>query len=131
MGGDEVAARVAGERHRFPRAVYGVGEEPDPRFSLANERTFLAWITFGMGTISLGVALESFALGLQPVCRLAASLLLIVMGTVLPVQAWLGWRRIERALRLGRPLPSMVHGLVTGLGVVTAGVLVALGVILR
>src|SRR5690606_10629661 len=29
---------------RFPRTVYGEGEEPDPRFSLANERTFLAWL---------------------------------------------------------------------------------------
>ena len=29
---------------RFPRSVYGEGEEPDPRFSLANERTFLAWL---------------------------------------------------------------------------------------
>ena len=29
---------------RFPKAVYGVGAEPDPRFTLANERTFLAWI---------------------------------------------------------------------------------------
>ena len=27
---------------RFPRWVYGVGTEPDARFSLANERTFLA-----------------------------------------------------------------------------------------
>jgi putative membrane protein len=24
--------------------VYGVGTEPDPRFSLANERTYLAWV---------------------------------------------------------------------------------------
>ena len=30
--------------HRRPRSVYGGGEEPDPRFSLANERTALAWM---------------------------------------------------------------------------------------
>ena len=29
---------------RFPAAVYREGEEPDPRFSLAKERTFLAWV---------------------------------------------------------------------------------------
>ena len=30
--------------HRRPLSVYGHGEEPDPRFSLANERTALAWM---------------------------------------------------------------------------------------
>ena len=29
---------------RFPARVYRAGTEPDPRFTLANERTFLAWI---------------------------------------------------------------------------------------
>lgn len=116
---------------RFPRSVYRVGNEPHARFTLANERTFLAWITFGLVTISLGVALESFALRLDPSYRMAASLLLIVMGTLLPVQAWLGWQRVERALRSGEPLPSMVPGLVTAIGVVAAGLIVAVGIVVR
>ncbi|MEL4505596.1 DUF202 domain-containing protein [Luteococcus sp. H138] len=117
--------------HRFPSSVYLVGEEPDARFTLANERTFLAWITFGLGMISLGVALESFALALEPHCRIAASVLLIVVGAFIPVQAWAGWKRVERALRLGMPLPSMVHGLVIAGCVVMAGVLVGIGVVLQ
>lgn len=116
---------------RFPRSVYDVGAEPDARFTLANERTFLAWLTFGLGTVSLGVALESFALGLHPWFRMASSLLLIAMGTLMPVQAWLGWQRVERALRQQQPLPSMVHGLITAAGIVVAGALVALGIVLR
>lgn len=28
--------------------VYGQGEEPDPRFTLANERTFLAWMLMSL-----------------------------------------------------------------------------------
>ncbi|NLT31088.1 MAG: DUF202 domain-containing protein, partial [Propionibacterium sp.] len=31
-------------RERFPKSVYSTGTEPDPRFTLANERTYLAWI---------------------------------------------------------------------------------------
>ena len=29
---------------RAPRGVYDVGREPDPLYSLANERTYLAWL---------------------------------------------------------------------------------------
>ena len=33
-----------------------VGEDPDPRFTLANERTFLAWIRTAMALIGGGLA---------------------------------------------------------------------------
>ena len=36
---------------RRPVWIYGVGTEPDPRFTLANERTLLAWIRTGLGLI--------------------------------------------------------------------------------
>ena len=35
---------VTDPERRWPSRVYAHGHEPDPRFSLANERTFLAWI---------------------------------------------------------------------------------------
>ncbi|WP_143342795.1 YidH family protein, partial [Crossiella equi] len=44
---------------RWPERVYGVGEEPDPRFTLANERTFLAWIRTSLGLMAAGVAVEA------------------------------------------------------------------------
>ena len=40
------------------RRVLGPGVEPDPRFSLANERTFLAWIRTGLALIAGGVAIR-------------------------------------------------------------------------
>ncbi|TWX38770.1 DUF202 domain-containing protein [Frigoribacterium sp. ACAM 257] len=115
---------------RFPRRVYGTGQEPDVRFSLANERTFLAWVRTSLALVAGGVALEALGLGLQPGLRLAASLVLIVAGIAAPVQAWVGWARTERALRADQPLPSAPLALPLGVAVTVAGVLVLLGVVL-
>lgn len=35
-----------------------LGEAPDYRFSLANERTFLAWIRTALGFLAAGVGLD-------------------------------------------------------------------------
>lgn len=126
---DETAARPPGRR--FPHSVFGRGDEPDVRFSLANERTFLAWTRTSLALLAGGVALEVLGLDLQPHLRLAASLLLIALGTLLPLMAWGEWAGTERALRLDRPLPQPPMGLVLAVGVVTAGVLVGLAVLLR
>lgn len=115
---------------RFPKSVYSHGTEPDARFSLANERTFLAWIRTSLALLAGGVALETLGLGLHPVFRLTASILLIVVGIMTPVQAWVGWMRSERALRLNTPLPSANLALPLGIAVLIAGVLVLLGVVL-
>lgn len=116
---------------RFPRSVFGVGEEPDPRFTLANERTFLAWIRTGLALLAAGVALEGLDLALQPGFRLAASVVLVVLGVLTPVQAWRGWARDERAMRRAEPLaaPTLAAPLAVGAGL--AGVLVLLGLLFR
>jgi len=36
------------------------GEEPDPRFTLANERTFLAWVRTALALVAGGIGLEAF-----------------------------------------------------------------------
>ncbi len=41
--------------------MYAQGTEPDPRFSLANERTFLAWIRTSLALLATGVALVALA----------------------------------------------------------------------
>lgn len=114
--------------NRFPRSVYGRGVEPDARFTLANERTFLAWVSTGLALISVGVGVKSIALDLQPELRVAAALVLVVSGAICPVHAWFGWCRVEAAMREGRPLPSssMMPFLAVSLGIAGAVILLAM-----
>lgn len=120
---------AAGDR-RFPRSVYGTGSEPDIRFSLANERTFLAWIRTSLAFLAAGIALEALELPIEPRLRLAAALLFILLGTATPIQAGLGWMRVERAIRTGRPLPAPTLAGPVGAGTVLAGVLLLIAVLI-
>ena len=113
--------------HRFPRSVYGRGGEPDPRFSLANERTFLAWVRTSLALLAAGVALEALAVPISPGFRLASAIVFVALGLLAAVQAWIGWMRTERALRENRALPAPSSGLVIIVGVVVAVILLAVG----
>lgn len=119
-----------GER-RFPARLFRTGSEPDPRFTLANERTFLAWIRTSLALIAAGVALEALGLDLQPGFRRSAAIVLLAAGLLGPVQAWMGWFSVERALRNDQPLPAPVSALPTAVAVLVAGVLVTLAVLVR
>ena len=116
---------------RWPRGVYGVGTEPDPRFSFANERTFLAWIRTGLGFLAAGVAIEALTrfgpqLGLE--VRIA-SVVLILCSLACALGAWRRWYAAEQAMRLNRALPSspLLPVLVGVLIVVAVIALVAVG----
>lgn len=91
---------------RRPQSVYSVGSDPDARFSLANERTALAWLRTALALVAGGVALTTLA-GLTNGDRILEVLaaLACVAGGVLAVSAIVQWRKSERALRLGEPLP--------------------------
>jgi len=115
---------------RFPARVYGRGSEPDPRFSLANERTFLAWVRTSLALLAAGVALEALDLPVHPGLRVAASLVFLLLGVLAPVQAWRGWAGAERALREGRPLPAPALAAPLAAGTVVAGMLLVVGVLL-
>lgn len=118
-------------RQRFPKSVYSEGSEPDARFTLANERTFLAWVRTGLALLAGGVALEALGLGLHPVFQLTASLLLMCTGIISAIQAWTGWMRYERALRKNTPLPSAPLALPVAIAVGLSGIMVVLGVLFR
>lgn len=85
------------------------GEEPDYRFSLANERTFLAWIRTALAVLAGGILLHQFATRLEPRWVLAAlSAGLAVVAAVIGAGAYLHWRDNEIAMRHARPLPPSV-----------------------
>lgn len=95
------------EPQRRPQSVYGVGEEPDPRFSLANERTALAWMRTAIALVAGGVALISVAtLAAMPRWAPLVGAASCLGGGVLSVRSVRSWARIERALRLRQPLPE-------------------------
>ena len=80
-------------RTRFPRHVYGHGTEPDPRFSLANERTFLAWIRTSLALVAGGVGVHALHLQIPEEIGDVAAIVLIVMGILAAGQAFVGWAR--------------------------------------
>ena len=111
---------------RRPRSVYGVGDEPDPRFSMANERTALAWVRTALAFVAGGVGLTSVArlAGLSRFLDVVAGVL-CALGALLAVSAVLGWQRRERAMRLDRPLPAPIALPWLAAGVTVAALLLA------
>jgi len=116
---------------RFPRWVFGTGTEPDPRFTLANERTFLAWTRTALALIAGGVALDAIDVPLPPPLKLTAVIILLALGLLLPLTAWTGWARSERAMRRGRPLPASLPTLLVASGVVAVAALILIGIAVR
>lgn len=100
------------------------GEEPDPRFTLANERTFLAWIRTSLALLAGGIAIEAFTsdLFLEPV-RKGLAIVLLLLGMLLSAGAALRWLRVERSMRNKAPLPlPLIVPLLAGGGAVAAAV---------
>lgn len=92
---------------RRPRAVYEQGSEPDPRFSLANERTALAWMRTGMSVIAAGVALAVYAHTADGSTWIrAAAVAGCLAGAAIGIWSLLHWGNVERALRRGEPIPA-------------------------
>lgn len=84
--------------------LHEVGETPDYRFSLANERTFLAWVRTSLAMMAAGIAVVQFVPGLT-VVRHILGIILITLGGVLAGISYEHWERNERAMRLGEQLP--------------------------
>lgn len=112
---------------RKPDSVYDVGDEPDPRFSLANERTFLAWVRTAMALMAGGIALHSLNVVHTEWLRTTVALTLLALGAGCTAAAYARWRNVERAMRLHQPLPHFNIGLwMTAAVVVIAVALAAL-----
>lgn len=83
-----------------------VGKTPDYRFTLANERTFLAWIRTALALMAGAVGIEQFSPQLSSAeLRIGISTLLLVAASTMGFMAWKRWRRNEYAMRLESNLP--------------------------
>jgi putative membrane protein len=85
------------------------GKEPDYRFSLANERTFLAWIRTALALLAGGVLLDQFSTKLSPpLVVLILAVVLCAVAALLSLLAYFRWRDNEIAMRHSRPLPGTI-----------------------
>lgn len=86
------------------------GTEPDPRFTFANERTFLAWSRTALALVVAGLGIVQLLPPFPgvPIGRHLLGVPLIVLGAVLAVVAYGEWMRNQRALRNGQPLPRTI-----------------------
>ena len=99
--------------------------EPDYRFTLANERTFLAWVRTALALVAAGVALDQYLPDLgPPAVRTAIGVALVVFGAALAGLSHRRWRRTQRAMREGEPLPPVPEMAVIGYGVALVAVVV-------
>lgn len=95
--------------------------EPDYRFTLANERTFLAWIRTALAVLAGGAAVVHLLPDFGPdVLRLILGLGLILLALLLALGGYRRWVRVDRAIRAGLPLPPHHLPLVLAVAVTMA-----------
>ena len=103
------------------------GEVPDYRFTLANERTMLAWIRTALALLAGGIAISSFVEGFSLLRHMMGMALILLAGSLAGL-AYRQWDRNERAMwqneRLPRSPVPVVVGTVLSLVIVGAAVFV-------
>jgi putative membrane protein len=101
--------------------------QPDYRFTLANERTFLSYVRTALALDAAGLAVAQFLTALRPEwLRHLMAISLVVAGVVIAVAAYRRWSGNESAMRRGAPLPptSMPLGLAAGAALLSIAALV-------
>jgi len=126
--------RVLGALRQWfdPEKQPTVGRTPDYRFSLANERTFLAWIRTGLALIAGGLACAQFLppLPVQHLREIIA-IALLLLGGVVALRAVDHWARTERAMRLGEELPGSKFPAILAIAVAVGAALLTVAVLIK
>jgi putative membrane protein len=106
------------------------GDELDYRFTLANERTFLAWFRTALGLIGGGLAVDQLLPDSgRSTLRMTISGVLLVLGATTAVHSAVRWSRIERRMRSGEPLPSSRYPAILA-GILAVGGLLLMAAVL-
>jgi putative membrane protein len=101
-------ARVSGGaemRRGRCETVDMAGGDVDPRYSLANERTFLAWIRTSLGFLAVSAGLVAVDLPWPAFAERGLAVLLAAAGAASAVIAWDRWKKVEAAILDERPAP--------------------------
>jgi putative membrane protein len=93
------------------------GNEPDPRLTFANERTYLAWNRTALALIAGGLAVAQFLKAGFAGAQLIVALPLIALGAFMSHRSYRHWQHNEQALRLSQPLPATALPRVLAYGV--------------
>jgi putative membrane protein len=109
----------------WPGDVYASGAEPDYRFSLANERTFLAWIRTALALVVAGAALDAVDLSIPPTVERGLAVALVILGITSALLAWWRWAHAECAMRQAEALPRLRFGVLLSLAVATIAAVLA------
>lgn len=122
---------MSDDKRRWPGSVYDHGSDPDPRFSLANERTFLAWVRTGLALLAGAAALDALDLPLDDLVQYGLAALLGLAGLLVAAAAFRSWARTERAMREGTPLPANPAMVLVLVAVSLVGLVLAASSLLR
>ncbi len=116
----------AGEQHEVgPQEC-----EPDYRFTMANERTFLAWQRTALGLLAAAVALVQLVPEMTvPGARRLLGIGLAVLAILTSGMGLLRWEQADRAMRRGAPLPRHPSPVYLAVGLSLVG-LIALGLVI-
>lgn len=100
-----------------------VGTDPDYRFTLANERTFLAWIRTALALAAGGLAALTVLDDFRGEEALGIGLLALAFATA--ATSYRRWALNERAMRLEEPLPPSKLPLTMAVGVAVVALFAA------
>ena len=80
---------------------------PDERFTLASERTFLAWMRTALGLLAGGIAMIHLVPEFSnAIVRTALGLVLILAAAAVTAMGLRRWLQVKRALENGEDMPS-------------------------
>lgn len=96
--------------------------EPDYRFTLANERTFLAYVRTALALDAAGLAATQFLHPSKEHLRLALGIVLVGLGLAVTMLGYRRWASTEQAMRHGLPLPQLQLPLAISIGMMVVSV---------
>ncbi|GAC02707.1 hypothetical protein GONAM_59_00320 [Gordonia namibiensis NBRC 108229] len=121
-----------GKRAASPAAPAAPPGAVDARFTLAAERTLLAWVRTALGFMAAGMAIVYLAPDIDnPVLELVLGLVLVALGCSLAVIGAWRWRRTMRVLQRGGQMPGPAQILFVVTAIVVVAILIAVVVVVQ